>query len=63
MPDIKVLTLDQGVVKEATVNNDPVVQTVLKVDGGNASTSFPEYLLRMDFGANGASINPTGNTT
>lgn len=34
--------------------------TVLKIDNGTASTVFPDYLLRLDFGTNGASINPTG---
>lgn len=37
--------------------------TVLKVDGGQAATQFPEYVLRLDFGTNGASINPSGSTT
>lgn len=34
--------------------------TVLKVDGGQAATTFPDYLLRLDFGSGGASINPGG---
>jgi hypothetical protein len=39
---------------------EPSVQTVLKIDGGSAATTFPQYLLRLDFGQNGSSINPTG---
>lgn len=39
---------------------EPIVQTVLKVDGGAANTTFPQYLLRLDFGQNGSTINPTG---
>lgn len=34
--------------------------TFLNVDGGMANTVFANYVLRLDFGANGASINPTG---
>lgn len=30
--------------------------TVLRVDGGAAGTAFPDYLLRLDFGKNGATI-------
>lgn len=36
------------------------VQTQLMVDNGNASTQFQNYVLRLDFGNGGASINPTG---
>lgn len=32
----------------------------LNVDGGAANTTFQNYLLRFDFGAGGANINPTG---
>lgn len=39
---------------------EPQVQTQLNIDGGMAATVFQNYLLRLDFGANGASINPTG---
>lgn len=42
------------------VVHEPSVQTQLNIDGGNASTTFGDYLLRLDFGANGATINPTG---
>lgn len=35
--------------------------TELRIDGGNSSTVFNNYLLRMDFGIGGASINPEGN--
>lgn len=36
-------------------------QTVfLNIDNGNASTVFQDYVLRLDFGKNGANINPTG---
>jgi hypothetical protein len=34
--------------------------TVLKIDGGLANTTFPDYLIRLDFGNNGSTINPTG---
>ena len=30
--------------------------TVLKIDNGNANTQFNDYVLRMDFGKNGANI-------
>lgn len=33
-----------------------VDMTVLKIDNGNANTQFNEYVLRMDFGKNGANI-------
>lgn len=42
------------------VVHEPSVQTQLNVDGGSAATTFQNYLLRLDFGANGASINPMG---
>ncbi len=34
--------------------------TTLKINGGAANTTFQNYLLRLDFGSGGASINPTG---
>lgn len=34
--------------------------TELRIDNGTASTTFTDYVLRMDFGAGGANINPTG---
>lgn len=34
--------------------------TELRVDGGMAATTFNNYLLRLDFGSGGATINPTG---
>ena len=34
--------------------------TTLRIDGGAADTTFPDYVLRLDWGANGASINPSG---
>lgn len=37
--------------------------TQLLVDGGGASTTFNQFLLRLDFGSGGASINPSGVTT
>lgn len=53
--------------KLSVINSDGVetiieaqIQTVLKVDGGAANTAFPSYVLRLDFGNNGANINPTG---
>ena len=33
-----------------------VDMTVLKIDNGNANTQFNDYVLRMDFGKNGANI-------
>lgn len=38
----------------------PVESIQLNIDGGAANTTFQNYLLRLDFGANGATINPTG---
>lgn len=39
---------------------EPSVVTELRVDNGNASTTFNNYLLRLDFGQGGANINPQG---
>ena len=39
-----------------TVVDMSAVGTVLKIDNGNANTQFNEYVLRMDFGKNGANI-------
>jgi len=58
MADQKVLALVDGVVQEVVVQVGS--QTVLRVDGGSATTTFPDFLLRLDFGANGATINPSG---
>ena len=60
MADQKVLALVNGEVAEVTVTTGGGAETVLKVDGGQAATVFPDYLLRLDFGRNGASINPSG---
>lgn len=57
----KVVALVDGQLTEVDVQTQGGGETtVLKVDNGNASTTFPEYVLRLDFGNNGASINPTG---
>lgn len=32
----------------------------LRIDGGMAATTFTNYVLRLDFGAGGATINPEG---
>lgn len=58
MADQKVLALVAGRVEEVIVTQSET--TVLKIDGGAANTTFPQYLLRLDFGQGGASINPTG---
>ena len=34
--------------------------TELRVDNGQANTTFQNYVLRLDFGQSGANINPTG---
>lgn len=34
--------------------------TTLKINGGSAASTFGDYLLRYDWGANGATINPAG---
>lgn len=36
--------------------------TQLLIDGGEAGTIFQDYLLRFDFGRNGANINTIGST-
>lgn len=48
--------------EELTLTNDGTggVVTQLQVDAGNASTTFQQYQLRLDFGSGGANINPTG---
>ena len=43
------------------VSGAAVAPTQLLVDGGQAATVFQQYVLRLDFGSNGATINPTGN--
>lgn len=58
MADQSVLALVDGVVTEVLVQAGST--TVLKVDGGAANTTFPDFMLRLDFGRNGASINPSG---
>ena len=58
MADQKVLALVAGRVEEVIVQQSET--TILKVDGGAANTTFPQYLLRLDFGQNGSTINPTG---
>lgn len=58
MADQKVLALVSGRVEEIIVQQSQT--TVLKVDGGAANTTFPDFLLRLDFGQGGATINPTG---
>lgn len=56
---------DTGQVQEVA-DGDTIVgsasgqTTLLKIDGGAAATTFPDYLLRLDFGRNGATINPSG---
>lgn len=54
----KVLALVDGIVREVEVTGGQT--TVLKVDNGSATTTFPQFLLRLDFGQGGATINPTG---
>jgi hypothetical protein len=41
-------------------NPRPQQNTELLIDNGDASTTFENYLLRFDFGTNGAEINPDG---
>lgn len=65
-PDIEVgdiLIYRGGDIWDIIEGNDAVASvqaTALKVDGGASNTSFPDYLLRLDFGANGSTINPSG---
>lgn len=56
----KVVALVDGNLTEVDVQAQGGETTVLKIDNGSASTTFTDYLLRLDFGINGASINPTG---
>ena len=58
MADQKVLALVDGKQTEVIIQQSQT--TMLRVDGGNATTTFQDFLLRLDFGQNGASINPTG---
>lgn len=39
---------------------EPVRITELRIDNGNATTTFNDYLLRLDFGQGGANINVQG---
>ncbi len=40
----------------------PIASTSeLRIDGGSASTTFSQYLLRIDFGADGATADPIGS--
>lgn len=41
-------------------NPNPNAYTELRIDNGNAATMFNDYVLRLDFGANGANINLEG---
>lgn len=57
---MKVVALVEGKLTEVELQNQNTETTVLKIDNGNASTVFQDYVLRLDFGKNGANINPTG---
>lgn len=58
MSDQKVLALVDGKQTEVIIQQSQT--TVLKVDGGAANTTFPDFLLRLDFGQGGSTINPSG---
>lgn len=49
-----------GMAINLTNDNEAVTRTQLQIDAGNASTTFQQYVLRLDFGSGGANINPTG---
>jgi len=57
-PDGK-LYLQKSTGVEQVIEQTTVTQ--LLVDGGQANTTFNQFLLRLDFGSGGANINPTGN--
>lgn len=52
---------DSDGVEHVAGQGNGVATTQLLVDGGQANTTFNQFLLRLDFGTGGASINPTGN--
>jgi len=54
-----VVILPSGVEK-SIVNEAPVTVTQLNINGGASNTVFSDYLIRLDFGANGSTINPSG---
>ncbi len=52
--------LNSAGVETQITNEATATQTFLNLDGGASDTTFPEYLVRLDFGADGSTINPSG---
>lgn len=59
-PSGEVYAVDSDGTERKMTNDAPVTTTQLNIDGGASSTVFGNYLLRLDFGSGGATINPTG---